>query len=105
VQRVTLGDPHVVALAGQVLAAAVDPLEDLARAPAGQPAVDSPRIRQPAVVVDGDLARLQEAVDDLDAVAAAVQAPVEAVVELGDPVERGGCAAACRVLHAFGKLV
>ena len=38
------------------------------------PAVDAPRVGQPAVVVDGDRARLLEDVGDVDAVAAAVQA-------------------------------
>ena len=46
----------------------------LGAAGAGRAAVDAPRIHQPAVVVDGDRAGLEEAVGHVDAVAAAVQA-------------------------------
>ena len=74
VQDVAGRDRHVVALAGQHLAGAVGAVDPLGAARAGVPAVDAPRVGEPAVVVDGDRARLLEDVGDVDAVAAAVQA-------------------------------
>src|SRR4029078_2993614 len=67
-------DDDVVDLRAEPLLAAVDPLEDLLGALARLAAEDAPRPRQPAVVVDRDLARLEVDVALLDAVAAAVEA-------------------------------
>src|SRR5690606_5128443 len=61
-----------VALGGQDLARAVRADERLAAALPGQPAVDAPGLGEPAIVVDGDLAVLEEAVADAQGVAAAV---------------------------------
>src|SRR5205823_3479424 len=63
-----------VTLGRQYLLGAVGALEPLRRARAGPAAEDSPRPRQPAVVVDRDLSRLEVDVALLDAVAAAVEA-------------------------------
>ena len=68
-------DREVVDLAGQHLGGAVRTLEPLPAPRARLAAVDAPRVGEPAVVVDGDGARLEEAVGDVDAVAAPVQRP------------------------------
>ena len=64
----------MVALGRQHLERAVGAVDLLAAAPAGQAAVDPPRIGEPAVVVQRHLAGLQRAVADGDAVAAAMEA-------------------------------
>ena len=66
------GHPDVVDLGSQVLARAVGAHQPLLRHRTRLAAEDAPGLRQVAVVVDGDLARLEHPVDLLHAVAAPV---------------------------------
>ena len=70
-EQVARLDLDAIGLRRQQLLAAVGALQQLAAARAGQSAVHAPGIGEPAIVVDRDLARLEEPVADADAVAAA----------------------------------
>src|SRR5690349_22861421 len=70
VQEVARVDLHAVTLRGQDLLRTVLADHQLAAARAGLSAVDAPRIGEPAIVVDRDLASLEKPVGDLDPVAA-----------------------------------